>query len=141
MASPHPVDIEFNGNDLIDPIPVSSLEPNNPYIDPRLWRWLEGDYYDGTSMMAAYEGYWVKARQTNVFLRFNHFSQASNTSKPRRVWLAVNGSVLNWLKSMIPQTSEAIADNDTPPRPMGAFGESVDPVFEGCFLDSVVGGR
>ena len=92
--------------------------------------------YADTSLMEAYEGYWVKARQANVFLRFNHESQVADLSAPQRIWLAVKEKTLEWSRNVMPQTRAAIADSDTPPMPMGAFANDVDPVFEGCFIES-----
>jgi len=135
-----------DGNIVEGPFPISSLGPNNDYIDLRLWRWFEGDYYSDTSLMETYEGYWIKVRDNedepraegvSVFLRFNHYSQASNMSAPVRVWLAGKAKAIEWIRNVLPQAREAIADNDSPPMPMGLFEDSVDPVFEGCFVGTV----
>ncbi|RLC01899.1 MAG: hypothetical protein DRH90_15165 [Deltaproteobacteria bacterium] len=54
--------------------------------------------------------------------------------KTYNVFVAVKDKVGRILKKFFLKPNEAIAD-DTPPMPMGKFGDSVDSVFEGCFIE------
>ena len=123
---------------------VQSLSDDNPYIDRRLWRWESGAYVSDTPetdpppVMAAYEGYWVKAKQANIYLRFDPGTQIAalvqSDNLLARTWhkAATLLSVLNVF------SQEAVADNDSPPMPMGGFDDNtVDPVFQGCFIETV----
>jgi Divergent InlB B-repeat domain/Right handed beta helix region len=133
-----------DGTELTGVGSVQSLPDDNPYIDRRLWRWESGSYAtdtpetDSSQVMAAYEGYWVKAKQANVYLRFDPDTQMASRGQSdallARTWHKASSllSVLNIF------SHEAIADNDTPPMPMGGLDDNtVDPVFQGCFIEIV----
>jgi Right handed beta helix region len=124
---------------------VQSLLEDNPYIDRRLWRWEGGAYAsdtpdtDPTLVMTAYEGYWVKAKQANVYLRFDPGVQQTAALDQSDTLLARTWHKASTLLSVLNFFSqEAVADNDTPPMPMGGLDDNtVDPVFQGCFIEIV----
>jgi len=138
--------IEDGHEDNMGPFYISDSDPEvDKLIDRRIWEWNDGAYitYQPTDhfKLESYKGYWVKALQEDVYLLFPESSQYMAMSIPEKIWLAVQGKTLEWIRNVMPQTREAIADNDSPPMPMGLFDDSVDPVFEGCFVESVVSGR
>ena len=110
-------------------------------INHRIWEWKNGGYVDHKLdeyfVMERYKGYWVKAIVDGVYLVFPMDAQLANLSTPAKVWLAGKAKTLEWIRNIIPQAREAIADNDSPPMPMGLFEDSVDPVFEGCFVQTL----
>lgn len=52
------------------PVSTASLNPDNAYLNTRLWYWKNGNYVPETEMMRAGEGYWVKALTGGVILVF-----------------------------------------------------------------------
>ncbi|QTA93453.1 immunoglobulin-like fold-containing [Desulfonema magnum] len=97
---------------------ISQLEDDNPYIHKGLWRWEHGIYCSDTQQMRRYEGYWVKARRENVFLRF----PAQSQSKPE-----TENSILSSQFSILNSPKQAMAySGDYPPGPIGIFSESPD---------------
>jgi len=108
------------------PTAVSALPVDNDLIDTRLWRWDDGAYYDDTATMVQGEGYWVKAKKANVFLRFDQAVQIelAQLSNPGIMFASVLDKAKRWVKECFaPET--AIADSgDTPPMPMVDFSES-----------------
>jgi hypothetical protein len=110
------VEYDESGNIVYGPTAISELGDPNDYIDKRLWAWENGSYYSDTFLMKKYEGYWVKVKKANVFLRFPVNTQAglSNLS-----------------------TQVAIPDpGDSPPGPMGDFSVSEGGIGGdvGCFI-------
>ena len=133
-----------DGQELMVAGSVQSLADDNPYIDRRLWRWENGNYASDTPdtdpslKMAVHEGYWVKAKQANLLLRFDTGVQMSPLAGPDslvgRTWPRAS-TLLSKLNVF---SRAAMADNDTPPMPMGVLdGNTVDPVLQGCFVDSL----
>jgi parallel beta-helix repeat protein len=102
------------------PTAISDLSVNNDLIDTRLWRWDAGTYYDDTATMVKGEGYWVKAKKENVFLRFDQEVQIelAQHSNPGIMFASVWNKAKRWVKKCFaPET--AIADSgDSPPMPM-----------------------
>jgi hypothetical protein len=108
-------------------------------IDKRLWEWdndngsyvsyLPGDYFE----MVKYSGYWVYAKQANVYLVFPENVQAS-LAKPTTMLASYMGKGRRWLDKWI-LPSSAIADvNDGPPMPtMGSLSTSSQS-GGGCFI-------
>jgi hypothetical protein len=126
---------------------VQSLAAGNPYIDRQLWRWESGQYASDTPdtdpllEMAAYQGYWVKARQANVFLRFDPGDQVlASSGRPEILMAGVWKKTKTWLLNLNIFSNEAVAEgDDTPPMPMGVLDDNtVDPVFQGCFIGDVL---
>jgi len=111
------VEYDDKGNILYGPTAISELGDPNDYIDKRLWAWENGAYYSDTFLkMKKHEGYWVKVKKANVFLRFPVSAQAglSNLS-----------------------TQVAIPDpDDSPPAPIGDFSVSQGGAGGdvGCFI-------
>ena len=110
-------------------------------VDQRIWEWNDGAYTsyrpEDNFQLKRYKGYWVRADVEGAYLIFTMDSQVANLSMPAKMWLAVQGKTAQWLKNLMPATHEAIADSDSPPMPMGLFEDNVDPVFEGCFIETV----
>ena len=104
-------------------------------IDRKLWKWDNGSYLSYSPgdnfLMEKYSGYWVKAKQANVYLRFPVSAQAdlSNT----KVMLA---SFLDKVKKWVLSTATATADSGgSPPMPMGALSSDAKGGGGGsCFI-------
>jgi hypothetical protein len=132
-----------------DPLNVSPVPVSNPaasaLINHRIWEWKNGGYVDHkldeNFVLEFYKGYWVKALVDGAYLVFPEWAQVAGLSTPGNTLLALKGKAIRWVKRLLPETREAIADNDSPPMPMGLFENSVDPVFEGCFIESAGRGR
>ncbi len=133
------LEYDADGNIVFGPTAISSLSDSNDYINKRLWRWELGSYASGTAWMGKYEGYWVKVKKANVFLRFPASVQASLSNPATMFAYALSEGkrqIIRWLTT--PRV--AIADSgDLPPRPMQTLGISqrVDPSWEGgpgCFV-------
>ncbi len=122
------------------PVPVTSPVAST-LINHRIWEWQNGDYkdhrLDENFVLKYYKGYWVKAIVEGAYLVFPESAQVAGMSTPRNTMLAWKGKAIQWMKRLLPAPSEAIADNDTPPMPMGVLGDGVDPVFEGCFVKTL----
>ena len=123
---------------------VQSLADDNPYIDRRLWRWESGTYASDTPetdpsfVMAAYAGYWVKAKQAGVLLRFDPGVQIASLNASENLLARIWHKSSTWLSNLSIFSQEAIADSDTPPMPMGGLdSNTVDPVFQGCFVEAI----
>ena len=122
---------------------VQSLADANPYIDRRLWRWENGHYHSDTPEtnpfleMAAYQGYWVKAKQANVFLRFDPGARVASLGMPEILMAGIWKKTTTWLSNLNIFSKDAVAEDDnTPPMPMGVLDDNnVDPVFQGCFIE------
>jgi len=123
---------------------VQSLADDNPYLDRRLWRWESGAYAsdtpdtDPTQVMAAYEGYWVKTRQAGVFLRFDPGVQIASIGGSDTLLGRTWHKASTLLSKLNIFSQEAMADNDMPPMPMGGLDDNtVEPVFQGCFVEAI----
>jgi len=118
-------------------------EPND-YIDLRLWRWENGAYASDTpdtdpnAEMQAYAGYWVQAKRANIYLMFEEQARViASLGMPESMLARSWHKAKAWLRHLPTFSREAIADNDSPPMPPAALGENrVDPVFEGCFIET-----
>jgi hypothetical protein len=137
--------VEEVGGVLVDIDTVQSLGASNPYIDWQLWRWESGAYKSDTPdnpnlAMEAYAGYWVKARQANVFLRFDPGARVASLGRPEILMAGVWKKTKTWLSNLNIFSNEAVAEgDDTPPMPMGMLDDhTVDPVFQGCFIGDVL---
>jgi len=84
---------------------------------------VNGEYASDTTVMEAYEGYWVKVKKANISLKFPVAAQTSLTNV-----------------ELQPTASLAISDpEDLPPRPMGdvsSGGDSSEGIG-GCFINAV----
>ena len=115
--------LEYNadGQIVYGPTAVSDLTDPNPYIDKRLWGWENGSYNSNTTWMKKYEGYWVKAKKANVYLKFKVSAQAS-LSNPGTMLAGLFSEWKNRIKGWVPSPNDAIADDgDSPPGPPGDF--------------------
>lgn len=135
---------EINGT-LVDQGTVQSLADDNPYIDRRLWFWENGHYHSDTPdtdpnlAMEAYAGYWAKAKQAKVFLRFEPGARVASLGRPEILMAGIWKKTTTWLSNLNVFSKEAVAEgDDTPPMPMGGLDDNtVDPVFQGCFLETM----
>ena len=87
--------------------------------------------------MEYHKGYWVKAIVDDAYLVFPEYARVEGLSTPGNTMLAWKGKAVRWMKSLLPAPREAIADNDLPPMPMASIDSSTNPLFEGCFVQSV----
>jgi hypothetical protein len=130
--------IEYNPNDgsiVFGPTAISDLPDPNDYIDKRLWRWESGTYYSDTTLMEKYEGYWVKVKKANVFLRFRESVQIASISNPGTMFARLLSNGKRWMKRWVLTPQVAIADSDdSPPRPMGDFSTVSPESVGGCFI-------
>jgi hypothetical protein len=130
---------DSEGGIVFGPEPIYALTDPNDYIDIRLWSWEHGTYNDATTEMYQNEGYWVKAKAENVYLRFSSSAWAS-LSKPGSMFASLLNNGKNWVDRWILAPSSAIADSgDSPPMPMGDFSSpsgssSSDGGGGGCFI-------
>ncbi|MEW6076946.1 MAG: right-handed parallel beta-helix repeat-containing protein [Thermodesulfobacteriota bacterium] len=121
------------------PTRIGDLGDSNPYIDLRLWEWVDGAYVEAGMMMSGY-GYWVKARQKGVVLRFPASSQA--TLKNPGVLLAVAMDKIREEARALVSPAEALADadKDSPPRPMDVIedeGKEGSSSGGTCFINTL----
>ncbi|MBW2676150.1 MAG: right-handed parallel beta-helix repeat-containing protein [Deltaproteobacteria bacterium] len=123
--------------------PVHILDPAAATLidQQRIWQWEGGTYQAYTPSdnftLQSYSGYWVKANLEGSYLVFPEYAQVAGLSTPGNTMLAIKGKAVQWLKKLMPNAREAIADNDSPPMPMGTFNDQVDPLFEGCFVETL----
>lgn len=128
--------------EIIEPKNITTLT-DDTIIDRRIWEWKEGVYVshlpaDGFSMMR-YKGYWIKANKEGAYLVFPQSAQqvAGLSKRPsiRVVWMK---NRLQKLKKVLFGMNEAMADNDTPPMPMGALQDNdTENIFESCFVGTL----
>jgi len=124
---------------------VQSLADTNPYIDRRLWRWENGHYHsdtpetDTSQVMAFYKGYWIKARQANVLLLFEPGARIASLGRSEILMARIWKKTTTWLSNLNIFSKEAVAEgDDTPPMPMGGLDDdTVDPLFQGCFIEAI----
>jgi hypothetical protein len=125
--------VVFNGDceQITDAMPLAGLGPGNPYIDPRLWRWENGKYFDDTLTIEPDKGYWVRALQKGVRLRFPAVSQSmsfvSLSTKPEAVLSSAQLKALD------------AAQPPSPVRMTAAPSQSVDAGGGGCFVSTAAG--
>jgi len=127
-------------DEKLPPVSISNLSDDS-IIDRRVWEWKNGNYKsymnDSGFVLEPYNGYWVKAVKEGAYLVFPSVYQVKESSSPKTILMAVKKRAFQWIKDLMPSTQEAIADDDLPPMPMGGFEDSVDPVFEGCFVQTL----
>ena len=118
------VEYDNSGNIVYGPTAISNLPDPNAYIDKRLWSWSNGSYDSNTAWMRVYEGYWVKAKKANVYLRFKVSAQA-RISNPETMLACLLGEGKRLIKKWVFNPEQAIADSgDSPPQPPGDFSVS-----------------
>ena len=125
----------------MDPVPVSDPAAN-ALINHRIWEWKNGAYVnhrlDEYFELEPYKGYWVKAIVEGAYLVFPEYAQQfAGLSTSRNTMLAWKGKAVRWMKSLLPAPREAIADNDSPPMPLDSFDGGANPLFEGCFVQTL----
>lgn len=159
------LEYDTDGNIVYGPTAISALSDPNPYIDTRLWRWDAGSYYSDATWMQKHEGYWVKVKRANVFLRFPVSAQA-RLSNPGIMFAALLSKGEQFVKKygLLTPGDAVAANGDSPPGPMGDFstrsdsnsgsyggdGSSSRPTFPssgevsgggaGCFIGTLSGG-
>lgn len=128
--------LAYNSNNQIEfgPTPISELEADNDYIDLNLWQWKNGEYIPGVEVMIVHEGYFMKVKRENVYLRF-----------PVEAQLIYDDNLS--LKSSVGEKSMSAAettDGDTPPMPMEGVtfhyrdGSSRVDAGSGCFIEAAI---
>ena len=129
-----------SGNTVLGPTPISEITEDNPYIDTRIFGWDDGAYTASTLadfLLERYSGYWVRAKQENIYLCF-----------PADVGIALRsggfiGGIWNrltaWVGNLLPETGTAYANapTDAPPMPMAGL-ETDKAGGIGCFIDTIV---
>jgi hypothetical protein len=134
------LEYDADGNIVYGPTAISGLPDPNPYIDKRLWRWDSGTYYSDTTLMEKHDGYWVKAKKANVFLRFLEAEQLAVLPNPGTTFAGLFNRGKRWIKRWVFAPEVAIADSgDSPPAPMVDFGAgtgrgSGEGDGGGCFI-------
>jgi hypothetical protein len=125
---------------IVDPVPVTDPIAST-LINHRIYEWKNGGYVDHrldeNFVLEHYKGYWVKAIVDGVYLEFNADAQEAGLSTPGTTMLAWKGKAVQWMKRLLPAPREAIADNDLPPMPMESFDGGTNPLFEGCFVQTL----
>ena len=155
------VKYDANGN-VIAGAPPNIIEVGDPaaavYIDTNLWSWDNNiiDYISeppsiseppniDDPIMWQNQGYWVKALQANVSLRFPgdpgyeaRVVQVESFSPAQMIVSTFNKGLFH-LKQLL-GTPRAVADGgDSPPLPMGSF-DSPSAAGGGCFIATVAYG-
>ena len=112
------------GNDQIKTI--AQLDEDNPIINKKLWSWKTGNYDYETSgaILYKYEGYWVKVRQNNVYLRFHPGAAASSKKRIRKTRISSETNYQAY---------------ELPPAPMAGFNENATSVSN-CFISNIAYG-
>ena len=130
--------VEYNANGSIKngPTAVSALSDPNDYIDKQLWRWENGSYYSDTTFMEKHEGYWVKAKKANVYLRFPKAVQQAQLSNHGIMYAGLLDRTKRWITRSVFTPQAAIAEpEDSPPPPMADFdGNTGSDSATGCFI-------
>ena len=108
-------------NVVFGPERIGNLDNTNPYIDTRLWEWTDGTYADDTSMLMSGCGYWVRAKQKNVNLRFTVGGQARLSNPAVMLALALDKTKRLGQKLFFPERAVAGRNTETPPAPMQAL--------------------
>ncbi|MFZ5572070.1 MAG: right-handed parallel beta-helix repeat-containing protein [Thermodesulfobacteriota bacterium] len=133
------------GGVLYGPAAIETLGSDNAYIDIRLWSWENGAYASTTTQLRPHQGYWVKARKANLYLKFPASARLSptdvsaasmapvgNTNQPSRKAVQENND------------NEEDDDDDSPPPPMesGFYFKSDGLAAAGsCFIGALNGNR
>ncbi|MCP4345626.1 MAG: Ig-like domain-containing protein, partial [Desulfobacterales bacterium] len=124
--------------------PVSVFSDDNDMVDTKLWEWKDGSYnYDYDVLrMKVNEGYWVKAKKENVYLRFPRAAQ-KEPSNSETVAAQIRFQGKKWagdawkgIKTFF-VPGLAIADSgNSPPQPIGYSdpASQVDDGGGGCFI-------
>lgn len=128
------------GNIVLGPTAIADLSDANGYIDKRLWRWENGSYASDTARLEAFNGYWVKAKQAYVYLRFPADKQLARGLGIRALLADLFRTGSDWFEriGLVPET--AVADTgDSPPMPpsaLSASGGAASGGSGGCFIDA-----
>jgi len=132
--------VDVDHADNVDPVPVTDPVAST-LINHRIWEWQNGQYVnhklDKNFVLKFYKGYWVKAIVDGAYLVFPVSAQVAGLSTPGNTMLALKGRAVQWMRTLLPAPREAIADNDSPPMPMDSFDSSTNPLFEGCFVQTL----
>jgi parallel beta-helix repeat protein len=132
------------GSIVQGPTVIYLLPDDNDMIDKRLWCWDNGSYYPDNVEMLQREGYWVKAKKANIWLRFRQDARVvvAQVSNQDTMFAGLFKKAKTWVNKWILGSQVAIADSgDSPPMPMAAIsGSSADSEGGGgggCFVDSL----
>ncbi|MCP4348470.1 MAG: hypothetical protein GY795_23535, partial [Desulfobacterales bacterium] len=124
--------------------PIFIRSSSNDLVRKILWKWKDGAYcyFDSDNsynncdeansfLMIPGEGYWVKAKKENVYLRFPGKTSRSKT--------------LGRIKETRSDEATVTDSSDSPPAPVGGFSSGnsskVEDSVGGCFIDTAAGTR
>ncbi|MDY6831097.1 MAG: hypothetical protein SWC96_04530 [Thermodesulfobacteriota bacterium] len=121
---------------------IGNLPADNEYIDTRLWAWADGEYDATTTMMEAGCGYWVRARQHHVNLRFpgpfhgDIIVGQEEKSSGLTTWLARSLDYVKQASEKFFAPASAIAGDDEPAPPMASlnYTSGDSSVDMSCFV-------
>ena len=119
---------DLDGNVVFGPTAISDLPDPNDYIDVRIWGWNNGSYDSfepgDIFLLTRYEGFWVRVKKSNVYLRFPASAQAS-LSNPGTLFASLLNKGKRFMQNWFLSPVTAIADSgDSPPRPMGGLNSN-----------------
>jgi hypothetical protein len=102
-----------------------------------MWYWDNGSYYEivpsDSFVMEVNEGYWVRAKEPNVYLSFPVSAQWVSLNK-KTMFAKLVDDGKRWIKEKVMSPKEAIAESgDNPPMPMGGLDD--ESSIAGCFID------
>jgi hypothetical protein len=131
---------DSKGNTVSGPMLISQLPEDNPYIGTRIWGWDQGAYTASTLpefLLERYSGYWVRAKQPNVYLCF-----------PADAGIALRSGGIDamyqlitaWADNLLPEfaTAYANATTDSPPMPMAGLETEKAGGSGGCFINTTI---
>ncbi len=146
---------QYNDDGTIKSEPIAISSSDNHLIQKRLWEWRDGTYFyydtDGLydneeyeadlnlRMMTPNGGYWIKANDTNVVLRFPAEESLLVKSEAGSQKIVAGSQ-----KSKVNIITPAFADSeDSPPRPMENLSVSSSGADAGgsCFIDTSASGE
>ncbi len=124
------------------PVRIGSLDPDNPYIDIRLWEW-NGDDYVLATMLETDKGYWVKVKRKDIFLRFPVDAQVAWNNPDMMLAAGADKIKKTAVELVSPRKALAEDTGEGPPRPMaviedgGDTGTFASSGSGNCFIDTM----
>jgi Leucine-rich repeat (LRR) protein/photosystem II stability/assembly factor-like uncharacterized protein len=106
-------------NMIVESRTIAQWISDNPYVNPRIVRWNNGKYEESNSkgIIEPFQGYWVEAKQANVWLRFSVNAQVDTRKRSADQWGETSGTL--------------------PPEPMQGLQEMGD-ISGGCFISNIL---
>ncbi|ABW68569.1 right-handed parallel beta-helix repeat-containing protein [Desulfosudis oleivorans] len=125
---------------------IGNLPAGNEYIDTRLWSW-NGAYNAATTTMEAGCGYWVRAKQPHINLRFYGSYHGggdllihADAGVGVKTWLARSLDYVKQAAETLFAPASAIAGDDEPPPPMASlnYTSGDSSVDMSCFVSTLL---